>query len=81
VFSNSYFRHVLGNADDPQTGLLDSDRALLDDPELRLYVELYARDERQFVADFVDAYRRLTWLGGEPPAAEASAPSVELSER
>jgi L-ascorbate peroxidase len=80
VFSNSYFRHVLSHQNDPRTGLLHSDRALLDDPELRLYVELYAHDERQFAADFSDAYRRLTWLGGEPPWAAAAAPSTRVSD-
>ncbi|HEY7030099.1 MAG TPA: peroxidase family protein [Thermomicrobiales bacterium] len=66
-FSNDYFVQLLGQDDDPATGLLPSDRALLDDPESRPYVELYARDEAAFLRDFADAYRRLTWLGGEPP--------------
>ena len=35
VFSNSYFQHLLSSAADDGTTLLDSDRALLDDPELR----------------------------------------------
>ncbi len=68
VFSNSYFRQLLAGEDPPGTGLLPADRALLDDPDARAFVELYARDEARFFRDFRDAYRRLTWLGGEPPA-------------
>ena len=67
-FSNSYFRQLLAGEDPPGTGLLPADRALLDDPDARAYVELYARDEARFFRDFRDAYRRLTWLGGEAPA-------------
>jgi L-ascorbate peroxidase len=69
VFDNAYFRRLLAGDDDPATGLLPSDRALLDDPELRPLVEAYARDEARFCRDFADAYRRLTWLGGDDPAA------------
>jgi L-ascorbate peroxidase len=64
-FSNDYFVSLLGQDDDPEIGLLPSDRALLDDPELRPYVELYARDEAAFVQDFAEAFRRMTLLGGE----------------
>jgi L-ascorbate peroxidase len=67
-FSNDYFVRLLGQDHDPETGLLPSDRALLDDPELRPFVELYARDEAAFLRDFADAFRRLTWLGGEAPS-------------
>jgi len=62
VFSNSYYTQLVelkGSA------LLGTDTALIDDPELRPYVELYARDQDQFMADFADAYYRLTWLGNE----------------
>jgi L-ascorbate peroxidase len=67
AFSNAYFQRLLAPTDDPGTSLLPSDRALLDDPELRPFVELYARDEAAFYADFAAAYQRLTWLGGDPP--------------
>jgi L-ascorbate peroxidase len=66
-FSNSYFQQLLAGEDPPGTGLLPADRALLDDPDARAFVELYARDEARFFRDFRDAYRRLTWLGGEAP--------------
>ncbi|HEX8968464.1 MAG TPA: peroxidase family protein [Chloroflexota bacterium] len=64
VFSNAYFVHLVEGQDD---ALLTSDRALLRDPQLRSYVELYAADEARFMADFADAFRRLTWLGNEAP--------------
>ena len=67
-FSNDYFVRLIEQDEAPDLGLLPSDRALLDDPELRPYVELYAQDEAAFLRDFADAFRRLTWLGGEPPA-------------
>jgi L-ascorbate peroxidase len=60
VFSNGYFVQLLAQT---ESGLLGTDTALLDDPELRPLVELYAADEARFRADFADAFRRLTWLG------------------
>ena len=60
AFSNSYFVRLLT---EDTADLLPSDRALVRDPELRAYVELYARDESAFVADFAAAFKRLTWLG------------------
>jgi catalase (peroxidase I) len=61
VFSNSYYVELL-----EQRGLqprLNSDDALLEDPELRGLVELYAGDQQRFFDDFAVALRRLTWLG------------------
>ncbi len=60
VFSNSYYVQLLSQR---EVVLLGTDTAMVDDPELRPYVELYAADEQRFRADFADAYRRLTWLG------------------
>ncbi|MBV9603381.1 MAG: hypothetical protein JOZ87_41970 [Chloroflexi bacterium] len=68
VFSNAYFTQLVDRTG-PQ--LLQTDTAIIDDPELRPYVELYARDESQFWADFADAFRRLTWLGNERELTEA----------
>jgi L-ascorbate peroxidase len=59
-FSNSYFVELLTH---PDPGRLQSDQALVRDPELRHYVELYAADESAFRADFAQAFRRLTWVG------------------
>jgi L-ascorbate peroxidase len=69
VFSNTYFVHLLSR---PAISLLPTDHALVEDPELRSYVELYAQDEQQFFADFADAFRRLTWLGQVTPAATST---------
>jgi L-ascorbate peroxidase len=60
VFSNSYYVDLLSQTG---PGLLQTDSAMLDDAELRPYVELYARDEARFRADFAESYRRLSWLG------------------
>lgn len=75
VFSNTYYQALVAPERDPSLGLLASDWALMDDAELRPYVELYARDQARFFEDFADAYRRLTWLGATDnraiPEAEA----------
>ena len=60
AFSNAFFTQLL---DRPDAALLNTDSALLDDPDLRPYVELYANDEPRFLMDFGEAFRRLTWLG------------------
>lgn len=39
--------------------MLQSDIFLIQDPELRQYVELYANDQNQFFKDFSDAYARM----------------------
>ena len=62
MFSNSYFVQLLAQDEGTRLG---TDTALVDDPELRPFVELYAADEGRFLADFADAFRRLTWLGNE----------------
>jgi catalase (peroxidase I) len=62
VFSNAYYTQLV---ELKGSRILQTDTAILDDPELRPYVELYAQDEAKFWADFADAYRRLTWLGNE----------------
>ncbi len=60
VFSNTYFTQLI---ELKGSLVLQTDTAMLDDPELRPYVELYAQDQDQFWSDFADAYRRLSWLG------------------
>ena len=63
VFSNAYFFQL---SSQPETALLNTDSALLDDPDLRPYVELYAADEPRFWSDFAQLFRRLTRLGNGP---------------
>lgn len=76
VFSNSYFTQLV---ELKGSGLLGTDTALIDDPELRPYVELYARDQDRFMADFADAYFRLTWLGNERSAVSPPNATVRLT--
>jgi len=70
VFSNSYFVELLAHA----KGILrlNTDDALLEDPELLHYVTLYAADQALFFTDFAEVFRRLTWLGNEPPVLAAA---------
>jgi L-ascorbate peroxidase len=71
VFSNSYFVQVLAQNNG---ALLPSDQTLVNDPELRPFVELYAEDEARFIADFAVAFRRLTWLGNDAAQNPEAAP-------
>lgn len=67
TFSNSYFERLVGHDEDPALTLLKTDRALMDDPELRAHVQRYADDEGVFFQDFASAFLKLTWLGQERP--------------
>ncbi|XP_074312093.1 L-ascorbate peroxidase 2, cytosolic-like isoform X2 [Silene latifolia] len=62
VFDNSYFKELISGEKD---GLiqLPSDKALLDDPAFRPYVEKYAQDEDVFFADYAEAHLKLSELG------------------
>jgi len=75
VFSNSYFVELLAE----ENALITSDQALLQDPELRQFVEEYAQDESRFLADFATAFRRLTWLGNEVTESSAERAPVRRS--
>ncbi len=66
VFSNTFYTQLVERKG---SLLLQTDTAILDDPELRPYVELYAQDERRFWADFADAFRRMSWLGNDGAGA------------
>ena len=51
---------------DERTGelmMLPSDMALLEDPEMRKWVEVYAGDQERFFVDFARAFGRLLELG------------------
>jgi hypothetical protein len=65
TFSNSYFRRLLAPAAADGLGLLDADRALLDDAETRALAAVYAADESAFFRDFAAAYVKLTLLGAD----------------
>ncbi|KAG6552695.1 hypothetical protein Mapa_005642 [Marchantia paleacea] len=62
IFDNSYFTELLTGE---KEGLLQlpSDKALLEDPKFREFVELYAKDEDAFFADYAEAHQKLSELG------------------
>lgn len=67
-FDNSYFVELLKGESE---GLLKlpTDKALLDDPAFRPYVELYAKDEDAFFKDYAESHKKLSELGFTPPSA------------
>lgn len=71
TFSNSYFRRLaLEEVTDPKLALLPSDLVLVQHPEARELVRLYAADEEAFHRDFVAAYIKMT-RGSLDPAPGA----------
>ncbi|XAR59833.1 L-ascorbate peroxidase [Bertholletia excelsa] len=71
-FDNSYFVELLKGESD---GLLKlpTDRALLEGPEFRQYVELYARDEDAFFRDYALSHKKLSELGFSPSPSGSKA--------
>eukprot|EP00127_Corallochytrium_limacisporum_P006755 Clim_evm25s235 gene=Clim_evmTU25s235 len=84
TFSNEYFKQLIENKwtpkkwngphqyEDPTGALmmLPADLALIEDPEFRKYVEMYAKDEELFFKDFADCFGRLLELGVKFEAAK-----------
>ncbi|XP_044469257.1 L-ascorbate peroxidase 3-like [Mangifera indica] len=63
-FDNTFFVELLqGNSELLQ---LPTDKALLEDPEFRRYVELYAKDEDAFFSDYAASHKKLSELGFKP---------------
>ncbi|XP_022763060.1 L-ascorbate peroxidase 3-like [Durio zibethinus] len=69
-FDNSYFLELLKGESE---GLLKlpTDMALLDDPEFRRYVELYAKDEDAFFIDYAESHKKLSELGFTPASSRS----------
>ncbi|KAH7566253.1 hypothetical protein JRO89_XS08G0125100 [Xanthoceras sorbifolium] len=67
-FDNSYFVELLKGE---SAGLLklNTDKALLEDPGFCRYVELYAKDEDAFFADYALSHKKLSELGFSPPSS------------
>ncbi|EPS74288.1 peroxisomal ascorbate peroxidase, partial [Genlisea aurea] len=65
-FDNSYFQELLKGETTEGLLKLPSDLALLEDPELRRYVELYAKDEEVFFRDYAESHKKLSELGFTP---------------
>lgn len=71
-FDNSYFVELLkGEAE----GLLKlpTDKALVEDPAFRPYVELYAKDEDAFFRDYALSHKKLSELGFTPSSSGSNA--------
>ncbi|RDX79994.1 L-ascorbate peroxidase 3, partial [Mucuna pruriens] len=61
-FDNSYFVELLkGNSKDLLK--LPTDKALVEDPIFSKYVEMYAKDENTFFADYATSHKKLSELG------------------
>jgi len=81
TFSNSFYQELLNNNwtvkkwkgplqyEDPTGDLmmLPTDLSLIQDPEFKKYVEVYAKDQDRFFKDFASAYSRLLELGVKFP--------------
>ncbi|KAL8128465.1 hypothetical protein V2J09_017620 [Rumex salicifolius] len=74
-FDSSYFKLLL---EEESEGLLKlpTDKALVEDPAFRSYVELYAKDEDAFFGDYAASHKKLSELGfipvGPKPAREST---------
>ncbi|XP_010432358.1 PREDICTED: L-ascorbate peroxidase 3, peroxisomal-like [Camelina sativa] len=71
-FDNSYFVELLKGESE---GLLKlpTDKTLLEDPEFRRYVELYAKDEDAFFRDYAESHKKLSELGFNPSSSGGKA--------
>jgi hypothetical protein len=93
TFSNDYFRLLLEDTwtekkwNGPKQYenkakdlmMLETDLALVRDPEFKKYVQLYAKDEKVFFQDFAAAFSKLLELGVKFPASSASTSSASGS--
>lgn len=67
-FDKSYFVELLKEESE---GLLKlpTDKALVEDPKFRPYIEIYAKDEEAFFADYAASHKKLSELGFTPPSS------------
>ncbi|KAJ0077206.1 hypothetical protein Patl1_36036 [Pistacia atlantica] len=68
-FDNSYFVELL-NGESEGLLQLPSDKALVEDPEFRRYVELYTKDEDAFFKDYAASHKKLSELGLSPSSSK-----------
>ncbi|XP_042509567.1 probable L-ascorbate peroxidase 4, peroxisomal isoform X2 [Macadamia integrifolia] len=71
-FDNSYFVELL-KGETNELLQLPTDKALLEDPEFRRYVELYAKDEDVFFRDYAESHKKLSELGFTPKSSGSKA--------
>ncbi|GFY87912.1 ascorbate peroxidase 3 [Actinidia rufa] len=65
-FDNSYFVELLNKESEEGLLKLPTDKALVEDPKFRRYVEIYAKDEEAFFADYAASHKKLSELGFTP---------------
>ncbi|KAG8087720.1 hypothetical protein GUJ93_ZPchr0010g7604 [Zizania palustris] len=77
-FDNSYFLELLKGESE---GLLKlpTDKALLEDPGFRHYVELYAKDEDTFFKDYAESHKKLSELGFTPRSSGSASAKSDMS--
>nr|CAD1830525.1 unnamed protein product [Ananas comosus var. bracteatus] len=77
-FDNSYFVELLKEESE---GLLKlpTDKALLEDPQFRHFVELYAKDEDVFFKDYAESHKKLSELGFTPRRTSGSAAKADAN--
>nr|AAD43334.1 ascorbate peroxidase [Zantedeschia aethiopica] len=71
-FDNSYFVELL---EGEKEGLLKlpTDKVLVEDPEFRGYVELFAKDEDAFFKDYAESHKKLSELGFTSPKSASKS--------
>ncbi|XP_059293029.1 L-ascorbate peroxidase 3-like isoform X1 [Lycium ferocissimum] len=67
-FDNSYFVELL-KEDSEGLLKLPTDKALVEDPQFRPFVELYAKDEEAFFRDYAESHKKLSELGFTQPSS------------
>ncbi|CAA7403503.1 unnamed protein product [Spirodela intermedia] len=65
-FDNSYFLNLVAGEKE-ELLKLPTDKALVADPALRHYVDLYSKDEEAFFRDYAESHKKLSELGFTPP--------------
>ncbi|KAL2937109.1 L-ascorbate peroxidase 3 [Bienertia sinuspersici] len=78
-FDNSYFVELLKGESE---GLLQlpTDKALVEDPAFRPFVDLYAKDEDAFFRDYAASHKKLSELGFTPGKAKGPKDSTILAQ-
>lgn len=78
-FDNSYFVELL-KEDSEGLLKLPTDKALVEDPAFRRYVELYAKDEDAFFREYAESHKKLSELGFTPPHSTFTCKSGERTK-
>ena len=73
-FSNDYFKNLLNPEIESNSAL---DKILLEEPELKEYVELFAKDKKEFFDAFTDAWLKMYTLGNDDKELTLRVPKIE----